>query len=202
MEKFTLEEIHRYWRKICNRDFFNAPFNYVKVTPQRSWLLSKLTDNFFPNKNIKVLEIGCNVGRNLFVLLSKGYKDLSGVEINSEAVKHLKNSQLKDKVTIYSSSIEDCIGSFSDNQFDLVFTMAVLEHIHPDSEWVFKEIARITKGLITIEDELNVSLRVFKRNYFDVFSKLDMKQEVMFNLEDLKDDDLYGFIARVFKKNA
>jgi hypothetical protein len=50
--------------------------------------------------------------------------------------------------------VEDVVKSFGDRTFDLVFTMAVLEHIHTTSEWVFEEIVRITnRYVVTIEDE-------------------------------------------------
>ena len=58
--------------------------------------------------------------------------------------------------TIDQGTIEDRIKDME--RCDLVFTMAVLEHIHLDSEWVFSEMARIAKKyLITIEDEKNSS---------------------------------------------
>jgi len=159
-------------------------------------------NKFFPDKNIKILEIGSNVGRNLNLLLKEGFNNLTGVEINPIAIEYMEKyfPELNERIDIYQSSIENCIKLFSDNQFDLVFTMAVLEHIHPDSEWIFKEIVRITKGLITIEDECNQNQRVFKRNYFDIFNKLGMEEIVERNLEDLYDNDFDGFMCRVFKK--
>ena len=54
------------------------------------------------------------------------------------------------QVITYEGSIEDRIKELMEH--DLVFTMAVLEHIHSDSEWVFSEMARKAKRfLITIE---------------------------------------------------
>jgi len=201
-KELPLGAIHCYWREFCNGSEFNDPKLYLNAPPQRWILLRFFINRFFPDKDIKILEIGSSVGRNLDLLLKDGFNNLTGVEINPISIEYMEKyfPELNEKITIYQSSIENCIKLFSDNQFDLVFTMAVLEHIHPDSEWIFKEIARITKGLITIEDEKNTNQRVFKRNYFDIFSKFGMEQKVECNLEDLKDDDFYGFMCRVFIK--
>lgn len=85
-----------------------------------------------------------------------------------------------------------------DGEYDLIYTMAVLEHIHPDSEWVFGELARATSGtLITIEDERAVTWRHFPRNYREVFEAQGLRQVHEARLTAT--EDLDGFLARVFK---
>lgn len=73
--------------------------------------------------------------------------------------------------------MEEGLPSMQINSYDLVFTMAVLEHLHKDSEYVFKDIARIAKQyLLTIEDESGISKRHFPRNYQAIFEPLGLKQ--------------------------
>ena len=85
-------------------------------------------------------------------------------------------------IRIHDRSIEEIISSFKDNAFDIVYTMAVLQHIHPASEWVFSEIVRITKSfLITMEGEDYVSWRHFPRDYKKIFESLGMKQVEVYN---------------------
>jgi 2-polyprenyl-3-methyl-5-hydroxy-6-metoxy-1,4-benzoquinol methylase len=49
---------------------------------------------------------------------------------------------------------------------DIVFSMAVLEHIHEDSSVVFEEMRRIARKLVvTIEDEHERGWRHFPRDY-------------------------------------
>lgn len=101
---------------------------------------------------------------------------------------------------IYNVPIEEIIKELRDGEFDIVFTMAVLEHIHTDSEWIFSEMVRITKDfLITIEDERGISWRHFPRNYKNVFESLRMKQIEEINCSEV--DELGSdFFARIFKK--
>ncbi len=127
---------------------------------------------------------------------------LSGVEISEKAVQLLKESypEMTSHLKIHNVSVEEIIKEFKDGEFDVVFTMAVLEHIHTDSEWTFPEMMRITKDfLITIEDELGFSWRHFPRNYKKVFESLGMKQ-----IEEINCGRVDGLgervFARIFKK--
>ena len=59
---------------------------------------------------------------------------------------------MAEHVTLFNSPLEDVIAEVGDDAYDAVFTMAVLMHILPESEWVFAEMVRITKKhLIVIE---------------------------------------------------
>jgi SAM-dependent methyltransferase len=79
--------------------------------------------------------------------------------------------------TIHVASLEDALRSFSDQQFDFVFSLAVLEHVHDDSEAVFAEIARITsRVLVTIEDERNYTERHFPRTIGGCLSFLALRR--------------------------
>jgi SAM-dependent methyltransferase len=150
-------ELLQYWR--CPNDE-NVPSFYISPT-ERSELLLQFIKKY-SNHQVKILEIGCNVGRNLNFLFSAGYKKLAGIEISREAIDLMKKTypEMAKSIKIYNSPVEDIIKNFKDNDFDLIFTMATLEHIHPDSEFIFPEIVRITKKyLITIEDEKGVSPR-------------------------------------------
>ena len=56
-------------------------------------------------------------------------------------------------VRIICAPIEDVISNLS--MFDCIFTVGVLMHLPPESEWVFREIsARARKHIITMEMEL------------------------------------------------
>lgn len=80
-------------------------------------------------------------------------------------------------VTIHNAPVEDVIRELPDRSFGAVFTMAVLEHIHPDSDWIFAEMVRICRGVIvTIEDEESQTWRHVARDYRAIFEGLGMTQ--------------------------
>lgn len=193
----TLDEIHSYWK---HPDKNNRAKGYLSA-PERSQYLMGLM-NKFVSKEAKILEIGCNVGRNLNYLYKAGFKNVSGIEINADAVEILKESypEMAAHATIYNAPVEEAIKKLKDSEFDVIFTMAVLVHIHPKSEWIFKEMTRSTKNMIiTIEDESWISWRHFPRNYKKLFTSLGMKQifkEVCFDVSGLG----WTYKTRIFKK--
>ncbi len=150
-----------------------------------------------------VLEVGCNAGRNLEHLFGAGHRNLSAIEINADAIALLRRSfpDMAARLDLRHGPAENLLPGFPSAHFDLVFTMAVLEHLHDDSESVFAGIARVCRRfLITIEDEHRVSWRHFPRNYRKVFEPLGLAQI----LEQRCDPAIHGLsevhVARVFRR--
>jgi SAM-dependent methyltransferase len=189
----TRDELWSFWR---SPDPSNQPEGY-RDAPERTAFLLELVERHVA-KDAAILELGCNVGRNLNALALAGYTDLTGVEINRDAVALLRKTYpALDGATIRAIPIEQAVKPFRDQAFGLVYTMAVLEHLHPDSEFVFRHMARIGRKVIVIEDEFGVSNRHFPRNYGEVFRDLGMLEvgtQSCANVPGLGPD----FMARVF----
>lgn len=97
------------------------------------------------NRNIKILEVGSNIGNQLLLLQKLGFKNLYGIEINSYAVEFSKSRTRN--INIIQGTVFDI--PFKDRYFDLVFTSGLLIHISPsDITMAMKEICRCTKKYI------------------------------------------------------
>ncbi len=169
----TREYCHNFWK---SPPAPNDPATYAAAPPARAAYIKALIERTFPTART-VLEPGCNTGRNL-AALCKDYT-VRGIEISPAAVKHLRKKyrRLKD-VTIVNGTLEEELPY--EPTTDVIFTCAVLEHIHPDSKALFKDMADLTKlGIITIEDEVNATSRHCPRNYKNVFVPLGMKEVFM-----------------------
>jgi len=105
------------------------------------------------NQDYSFLEIGCNLGRNLNHLWQAGYRNVRGMEISEHAVKRLRSEYLcLADVPVDIGPAEQSIQKLGSRSVDVIFTMAVLENIHPDSRLLFKEIARVaSKYVLAIE---------------------------------------------------
>jgi SAM-dependent methyltransferase len=189
------DEVQKYWRDshvIANSGHFHRG-------GLGEYLVSLARQYVKPDASI--VELGCNAGRNLYQLWTAGYHDLSGVEINPAALELMKQTFPDMKLRTYKGSIEDRVRDLEEH--DLVFTVATLEHIHSDSEWVFAEITlKAKKYLITIEGEEKVESELhFPRNYKNIFEGLGMQQvyEKQLSGEQGLSTKLY---ARVFSKNS
>lgn len=169
----------------------NLPDGYVKET-ERSLYLVNVVRKLFPNKGIRILELGSGTGRNLYFLQQAGYDRISGIEVSKVYISAMKKNFPDLKADIRYGLIEENADMIQD--FDLIYTMAVLEHI-PISP-VFDSIVRGTKFLLTIEDEVCESWRHYPRRYDEVFESRGMTQVKAWNFPPLG----VNFKMRLFKK--
>jgi len=193
-EPRSRRELHDYWASPTDRG--NHPEEYAAARDRSEFLVALLER--YVDHDAHVLEVGTNVGRNLEHLRRAGFRSLTGIELSRQAVQlmQLEYPNVAREARILNLPVEDAIVELADDGYDVVFTMAVLEHIHPDSEWVFREMTRVMRRLlITIEDEQGVSERHFPRNYERIFEPLGLTQVE----STTQVDGLPGFTARVLE---
>jgi pseudaminic acid biosynthesis-associated methylase len=96
-------------------------------------------------KDIRILEIGSNIGQQLEGLRRLNFSRLFGIELQWYAVEYLKN-HTKDMTVLQGSGLEI---PFKTSSFGLVFTSGVLIHIAPENIPIFMgEIYRVTSQYI------------------------------------------------------
>ena len=99
------------------------------------------------SRDMKILEIGTNVGLELKLLANMGFKHLYGIEINDDAIDISKKITQGLPIYIVKGSAFDI--PYKDEYFDLVFTAGVLIHISPRYiKDALKEIYRVAKKYI------------------------------------------------------
>jgi pseudaminic acid biosynthesis-associated methylase len=96
-------------------------------------------------KDIKILEVGSNIGMQLRGLQKMGFKNLYGIELQQDAVE--KSKKTTQGINIIQGSGYDI--PFKDGYFDLVFTSGVLIHIAPENhKTIMSEMVRCSKKYI------------------------------------------------------
>jgi SAM-dependent methyltransferase len=135
-----------------------SPEYYAQLGPNEvsETLLSVLTH--YVDDTAAILEVGCGSGRHLAYLYEHGFENLAGIDINDEAFEVMKTEYpaLYETGTFQIGALEDLISEFDDDAFDVVYSVETLQHIHPDDQWVFEELTRITADLlVTAENEGN-----------------------------------------------
>ena len=119
----------------------------------RKFLLDKIS-SYSPFENI--LEIGCNVGPNLY-LFSKKFPHVKhyGIDINSKAIEEGRKHFEEEGISNVSLAVgrADRLASFSDKSIDIVFTDAVLMYVGPEKICrVISEIVRIARKAVIFNE--------------------------------------------------
>jgi len=116
---------------------------------KKTWGLTKLEMNkqFIGSlsKDIRILEVGSNIGMQLRGLQKMGFTNLYGIELQQDAVERSK--QQTKGINIIQGSGFDI--PFKNGFFDMVFTAGVLIHIAPQNhESIMNEMVRCSKKYI------------------------------------------------------
>jgi SAM-dependent methyltransferase len=145
---------------IKNKFFFEKKLSfYDKYWKQNKKKIStwsygiNIVDDLMSNYDFKtVLDAGCGSGDVVRYLTSKGY-DARGIELSKTVLEDFASDLLK-KGIVQQGSLTQL--PFRDNEFDVVFSSEVLEHINEeDIPQVVAELCRVSKEIIF----LTISLR-------------------------------------------
>ena len=133
-----------------------SPTYYAHYGPDETSEVVRATIERRLGPDTRVLEVGCGVGRHLAALAEAGFSALSGVDVNEDALDVLAETypELAAVGEFHAETIEAYLQEVGTDAFDAAFSVETLQHIHPDSEWVFAELARVTGDLlVTVENE-------------------------------------------------
>jgi pseudaminic acid biosynthesis-associated methylase len=135
------------------------------------------------DRDMRVLEVGSNIGNQLLCLQKVGFKNLHGIELQSYAVELSKSRT--EGINIIQGSAFDI--PFKGGFFDLVFTSGLLIHIAPeDINMVLDEMHRCTKQYIwCLECYSEVYTPIPYRGHADLLWKANFSQLFLDRFKDL-----------------
>ena len=173
---------HGYWKDPehfdgLDKDDINTPFSYMGCPEKGKDLVELIKKYCSPTDEI--FDIGCNVGRNLDCLYRAGFHNLTGLDINEKAITMGQQffPDTVGKSKLICSSLEDYLWRDENKRYDVAFTMGVLMHLHPTSDWIYPLFYHTAKKyFITVEDEWNYSNKALPRNYKNIFEDCGFRQ--------------------------
>jgi SAM-dependent methyltransferase len=135
-----------------------SPAYYAQIGPNEvSETLGDVLGHYV-DESAAIFEVGCGSGRHLAHLRDDGFENLTGIDINDESFDVMAEQypRLAETGTFQTGPIEELAPEFADGEFDVVYSVETLQHVHPDDKWVFEELTRITDDLlVTAENEGN-----------------------------------------------
>lgn len=154
LEKGEIGNAKKYWENLKGADlgFYDSPQPWSKGLGDLAKELKAKT----------VFEYGCHVGRNLRIIRDISECEVSGIDVNSFAVKHGKEKHGLDlKVGDHNS-----LKKIKENSFDMVITVSALDHT-PAIDVAIKNIVRISKSWIVCIEPFEYGSEGRLEEYFD-----------------------------------
>ena len=186
-----------YWR-----GFHVEPREYYAVFDARSRYVADLVARH-AEADAAVLEVGCNVGMNLRALHEAGFRRLVGLDVSEAALDAFRRywpESAAPPTRLFAGPMEQWLPTFADREFGAVLAVRTLAHVHARSTWVFRELARVTGGvLITVEVETSADWKHFPRDYRAIFEGLGLRQVEAPAFDDAMPKMGKGTVVRVFK---
>ncbi len=142
-----VDDVRRRW---AERSQAYSPTYYAYYGPdERSERLRTIIDDRL-DRNASILELGCSSGRHLEHLAANGFRNVSGIDVNDDAfaVMEQQYPDLADTGTFHHGPLESVVPSFDDDQFDVVYSVETLQHLHPSCDWLVDDLDRVTADLL------------------------------------------------------
>ncbi len=192
------DDLLAYWARPA--DTINAAEDYIAPVG-RSEYLGEVIETHCPN-TASALEIGCNAGRNLNYLATVQGMKVAGIEYSDHAIRLLRQTYRGlDESTVYSGDAVQQIKRIDDKSFDLVFSMAVLMHLHPSTpDEFFVDLARVArKYLIFIENCRGGTERSWSRDYKAIIEGSGVATQIHEGSPPCEFPEFDGYTTHVFK---
>jgi len=209
MDINTLEDYEKVKQIMSNNHWERALYKNKGETLEKNYLFNEvkiknteimfdyigrqiIRDNIVLDNNSKVLELGCNLARNLAEAQSRYCCHVTGYDINKESIEKNKE-RFKKNDNFYAEDLRNIsvLRKYEDNHFDLGITMGFLMHI-PQSqskERLISELLRICKAVCIFE--------IFDPSRKDVVAE----NEWSVSFEDYRKYNKYIILTDVVSKN-
>ncbi len=125
--------------------------------------LPYLGNKFFPDKNVKILDIGSGHGRCLFPLKEAGWQNLWAIDIDD----FNKDIFQKNGINFSKIDAENEKFPYENDFFDVVLSFHLIEHLHSPYNYM-AEVYRVLKkdGIhILVTPDWQKQYKVFWRDY-------------------------------------
>jgi SAM-dependent methyltransferase len=195
-----------YWKnRVVKKGDRNSPHVYAKPTPFcRVYDVLQDIKVSGAGKDSKILEIGCNAGRNLNEFRKAGFTDLSGLDINPHAIIHMKKAfpELAQMAKLYVGEAGKTIHTLSDT-YDVVYTLAVLMHLDDqEQKEIFRWMSQHARTVILIEKPYQkrvLSKRLFNPLHLDQLKRRNFRLVSKSQAKKGLNDELQSYTTFIFR---
>lgn len=116
-------KIYKYYSTNSGRNL--APTLIEGLSIREPFYKNIIAKYFPPNKDSKIIEIGCGYGAFQYIIKQAGYTNSIGIDASDEQVSEAKRLGIKN---VHLADIGDYLRETKDNSFDVLIAIDVIEH--------------------------------------------------------------------------
>jgi len=128
------------------KEMAESGYNPENIDVFHQVCLAYLADKFFPDKNIRILDIGAGQGHCLFPLKGKGYLNLWTADIDN----FNKDLFEKNKIRFIQLDVEKQKFPVKDNFFDVILSFHLIEHLKDPTNFLSENYRILKKDRVFI----------------------------------------------------
>jgi len=129
---------------------------------------------FLPERQARILDVGCGTGYTLKTFRGLGYAESEGVDDSPNSIKLCEKAGFKEGADVRLADAANL--DYGDNEFELVFSEGLLEHF-TDPTSLVREMCRVSKRFVLL----------FQPNSGSLVDRLKLLKEKTFGAEWQKD---------------
>jgi len=114
-----------YENYVSGRENPLAPATVEGMKPREALLKKLIRDHFPPDKQARVLDLGCGHGTLLYFARQEGYRNIMGVDVSAEQVAAAHHMGITE---VQCGDLMDTMQSLPDGSQDVVVAFDVIEH--------------------------------------------------------------------------
>lgn len=179
------------YRKRCYSVFF-SPYTEEDLELERKWYKTLIIDKILPpDKNAKILDLGCGYGPFLYTLQKEGYTNSLGIDINIDLLETGKRFGVRN---VFRMDLVNFLKQEQNrNSFDVITAFDVIEHFTKDEildilDNIYKNLrfnglfimktpcAESLKGLATRYSDFTHEIAFTRRSALELFTTIGFKK--------------------------
>jgi len=162
-----------FWREVDTGEVM-GPQDYVEVMPHSKILVDELLKRC-DDIDRSFLDLGCNRGRFLRILLRAGIKNIEGVDVCKSAIESIQrdNSVAGLQDNVWFKTIQEFLLNKSSQSVDITYTHGATVELIPSSFPLVREICRVTKDSVIFY--ISESDYLYPRFWEYEFNRFDFK---------------------------
>ncbi|MDA8598830.1 class I SAM-dependent methyltransferase [Porticoccaceae bacterium] len=139
-----------FWRDVAMGEVM-GPQDYVEITSHSKILVDELLDKC-DDENRSFLDLGCNRGRFLSILLKAGMKNIEGVDVCASAIDAFREDNVEFCLnqSMHVKTIQEFLLDKPSFSVDIVYTHGATVELIPSSFPLVREICRVTRESVIL----------------------------------------------------